>query len=64
MAKPSKMEKFFTNQIKEFYEKHAEGKSINIMDIGKVYAAGMSAIPEGLPAVEAAVVASIAKYCK
>lgn len=63
MAKPSKTEKFLTSQITAFYNKHAQGKVINIMDMGKVTAAGRAAGPEGLPAVEAAVIAAIAKYC-
>jgi hypothetical protein len=64
MAKPSKTEKFFAAQITGFYSKHSQGKNINIMDIKHVHAAALSQIPNGLPAVEAAVVAAIAKYCK
>lgn len=51
--------------IEQFYYRHAAGKMINIMDIGKVYAEGRKAyvVTQSLDAVESAIVGAIAKYC-
>lgn len=51
--------------IEQFYYKHADGKAINIMDIGKVYAEGRKAYiaTQSMEAVEAAIIGAVAKYC-
>lgn len=49
-------------QIEQFYYKNAQGKQINIMDIGNVFAAGHKASKEGKD-VETAIKEAIDKYC-
>jgi len=64
MAKrKSKTEKFLDAQIDAFYKAHAEGKAIDIFDIAKVWKMARDAAPQGLAAVEAAVIAGVAKFC-
>ena len=51
--------------ISAIYYRVAEGKAINIMDIGKVFKAGRDAYvtTTDLVAVEAAIAAQVAKLC-
>jgi hypothetical protein len=51
--------------ISSVYSRLAEGKMINIMDIGKVYKAGRDAYATtaDLVAVEAAITEQVAKLC-
>lgn len=64
MARKTKTEKFQEQTINALYKKHAEGKQINVFDMGKVWSAALAEFPNGLDAVEAAVVEAVAKYCK
>ena len=50
-------------QVEAIYYRNAQGKSINIMDIGKVFDAGRGAAKRGED-IEAAVIAAIGKYCQ
>lgn len=52
-------------QISTIYYRVAEGKAINIMDIGKVFKAGRDAYVStaDLAAVEAAITEQVAKLC-
>jgi hypothetical protein len=51
--------------IEQFYYRHAAGKMISIMDIGKVYAEGRKAYvaTQSMEAVETAIIGAVAKYC-
>jgi len=54
--------KILDDEINKFYLQHAKGKSINIMDIGKVFDAGRTAAKAG-QSVEEAVKAAVEKFC-
>jgi len=54
--------KVIDKQIEAAYYRLAAGKQINVMDIGKVYAAGRRAAETGTD-VEAAVAGQIAELC-
>jgi hypothetical protein len=52
--------------ISSVYYRVADGKAINIMDIGKVFKAARDAyqaMPD-LAVVEAAIIGAVAKYCR
>lgn len=49
-------------EIERVYKIHAEGLSINIMDIGKVFALGRAAVVSGA-SLDDAMRAAVAQYC-
>jgi hypothetical protein len=55
--------KAIDREIDRLYKIHAEGLSINIMDIGKVFKAGHAAVEAGTD-LEAAVEGAVATYCE
>jgi len=59
-------DKKLNKTIEAFYVKAANGKAINIMDIGKVFRAGRDAYAAtaDLAVVDAAVTAAVAVYCE
>lgn len=48
--------------IQDCYKRHAAGRTINVLDIGKVFAAGEQAHAAGGD-VEAAIKAAVEQYC-
>lgn len=48
-------------QIEQAFYRHATGVQINIMDLGKIHAAGRAAIETGRD-LDAAIVAAVAEY--
>ena len=62
MAKrQTKAEKALDKEIERLYYIHAEGRSINILDISKVFAAGQAAHKVGQP-IEPAVIEAVKRY--
>jgi len=49
--------------IASYYQKHAAGKSINVLDIGDIFKAGRKAAIAGAD-VEQAIINAIAIYCR
>jgi hypothetical protein len=64
MAKQSKLDKQIAKTVEGYFYQHSKGIQIGIFDLGKISKAGADAYPNGLPAVEAAVIEAIAKYGK
>lgn len=62
MAKKTKLEKQIDTTVEAYFYQHSKGIQIGVMDLGKISKAGRDAFPNGLPAVEAAVIEAIAKY--
>jgi hypothetical protein len=63
MKRKSKAEKVLDAQIERAYYKHAQGKSIDVMKITKLYDDARSAVVSG-SSVDDAVIAAVAKYCQ
>ena len=61
MARRTKRKSAIDELIEKTYYRLAEGRQINIMDIGKVFDAGRDAYKNGLP-VEVAIQAAVDKY--
>lgn len=57
----TKATKAIDRQIELAYYRHGNGVEINVMDIGKIFAAGHAAHAAGLP-VESAIVEAIKTY--